>query len=362
MNAIDEGLDFLTPSYTKSHWFYNREIELRFDPIRHVYSLVTPQGLEEQDGVSNTCHIVDKSAALIPWACKMMAQKILDGIPHGPNHQFETWLADLQYSEVESMILAAKSAHKEKLDAAANIGHIAHSWIENYIKLDIQGGTFDTPVLPDDPQAASCCKAAMDWMLRHNIVWLSTEQKVYSREHAYAGTMDGLCLVDSCADVMCCRSRFKQRLSLADWKSSNQLYTEYILQTAAYAGAYEEEHEMRIEDRWIIRLGKEDGKFEPWHIEGRTNFILDTDAFLSALALKRALKNIDRRTKEREGEIRSQRKAEKQIAKEASLALECNGHARYKAVRYPKCNGGNPCQACLDKYAATHPVVSQGAA
>lgn len=368
-NAIEEGLSFLTPRHAQpdSHWFYDGQVELQFDHKSHTYCLVTPTGLVEQDGVSNTCHIIDKSQALIPWACKMMAAKILEGIPHGPNHAFETWATCLQYSDLEALILGAKMAHKEKLDAAANIGHIAHGWIERYIKTDIAGGAFDGPPdFPEDTQAASCCKAALDWMSRHNITWLSTEKKVYSRIHELAGTMDGLCLLDSCGDKMCCRSTFKQRLSLADWKSSNQLYTEYILQTAAYALCYEEEHEERIEDRWIIRLGKEDGKFEPWHIEGRTNFILDCDAFISALNLKRNLRNIERRTKEREGEIRLQRKEEKQADKQAALSLECNGHAKYKAVRYPKCNGGNPCQACLDKYelkhAAAHHVTIQGAA
>lgn len=32
----------------------------------------------------------------------------------------------------------------------------------------------------------------------------------------------------------------------------------------------------------------------------------------------------------------------------------CSGSAKYKGTRKPKCNGGHPCQACLDKYAEVH--------
>jgi len=29
---------------------------------------------------------------------------------------------------------------------------------------------------------------------------------------------------------------------------------------------------------------------------------------------------------------------------------QCKGHKRYKGIRKPKCNGGNPCEACLAKF------------
>ena len=65
---------------TESYWFYNHTIELRYSPDDHVYLLVTPDGLETQKGCTNICHIIDKSIVLIPWVCKMMAQKIYNGI------------------------------------------------------------------------------------------------------------------------------------------------------------------------------------------------------------------------------------------------------------------------------------------
>src|ERR1019366_6622312 len=75
-----------------------------------------------------------------------------------------------------------------------------------------------------------------------NVRWLKTEQKIYSLEHNYAGTMDGKALVDSCNDPACCSEQFKDSLSIIDWKSSNALHVEYILQVAgAYCHAEVEE-------------------------------------------------------------------------------------------------------------------------
>src|SRR5262249_19750690 len=117
---------------------------------------------------------------------------------------------------------------------------------------------------PVDERAANCCAAAVEWMSQHNVRWLKTERKCFSRKYGYAGTMDGLAVVDSCKDRLCCPHDFTDRLTLVDWKTSNALYVEYLLQTAAYQQAYQEETGETIADRWVIRLGKDDAEFDPW--------------------------------------------------------------------------------------------------
>ena len=340
-----------------SYWFYNHTVELQYHHNSHTYLLVTPEGLVPQAGVSDTCHIIDKSMALVPWACNMMADKILATVPYSdpdgnPAHRHMPAMA---YSEFEGLVLAAKLAHKEKLDHAAHVGNLAHDWIESLIKYELNSSQGIPYIpMPENEQAKNCCRAAVDWMHKHNVRWISTEQRVYSKLWQFAGTMDGLCHVDSCSDRKCCRSDFKDRLSIADWKSSNELRTEYLLQTAAYMQAYTEEHEEVVADRWVIRLGKDDGEFDPWHLEG-DSWITDFDAFTLALDLKRTLKVIDGRMKERASEIRQVRKEERQEARQEALAIKCNGADRYKGVRRPACNGGNPCQTCIAKYQQTHP-------
>jgi hypothetical protein len=302
--------------------------------------------------VTDTCQIIDKSQALIPWACKMMAQKILHETTK--YHCMSQGSCNGEYvvpdTEFINLVLASKSAHREKLDAAAAIGHMAHDWIEQYIKADINRQKL-RPQPPSHPEAANCCFAALDWMSKHNVRWQSTEQKVYSKKWRYAGTLDGMALVDSCGDTKCCRTAFKDRLSLIDWKSSNDLRIEYLLQTAAYLAAYTEEHGVLVEDRWIIRLGKDDGEFDPWHLED-SSVDIDFDAFCYALHLKRTLAAIEARMKGRANEIKLQHKAEKALEKQAALAIECDGYKTYKGIQKPRCNKGNPCQACLARYAA----------
>lgn len=377
---------------TESYWFYKDSpdpIELRYDPKDHVYLLVTDQGLEKVDGVTQTCHIIDKSNALIPWAVKMMHQKLLRTVPVS-----EGYVPPMKFEEFEKLSLDAKGAHKDKLEEAGAIGDIAHAWIENYIKIRIavdsvfaskpSGDTYEFMVLalqwqlankPGDVRAWNACNAALDWMSRHNVRWICTERKIYSRAYKYAGTMDGLCICDSCYNPLCCPEEFIDRLSVADWKTSNHLYMEYVLQTAGYENAYEEENHVDIEDRWIIRLGKEDGEFEPWHLE-KHNFSDDFGGFLDALDLTRRVRLIEGRIAAKKADIRAAlkeernrarivqeaeekaRKAEehskKQKARVEALALACTASKTYKGVRKPTCKtgiGGGPCVSCAFKYA-----------
>lgn len=340
---------------TEPYFFYNGSIELRYEPKDHVYYLIENGEFVPQDGVTNVVHIIDKSEALIPWGCKMMAAKLLVNMPVMELPTGDKILPPgMPFADFEALVLAAKNAHKEKLEEASTVGHAAHNWIEQYIKSVLAENEPRKQELlakfPEDERAANCCLAALDWMQRHNVRWICTERKIYSREYRYAGTLDGKALVDSCDDPLCCPTPFKRRRSVIDWKSSNYLYPEYLLQTAAYQYADVEELGEEIEDRWIIRLGKDDGEFEPWHIEGEEAFVQDFSAFVNALELGREMKAIKARIKDRSDIIKAEKKVRAQKEREEALKIACKGSARYKGVRPPKCNGGNPCQTCLDKF------------
>jgi hypothetical protein len=111
--------------------------------------------------------------------------------------------------------------------------------------------------------------------------------------------MDGLALVSSCDDKKCkgCKgAKFTDVLSLIDWKSSNGLWVEYLYQTAAYQHAYQEELNIKVADRWILRLGKEDGKFDPWHL-GPECFMEDFRTFLHCLNLTQCHRAVKERMK-----------------------------------------------------------------
>ena len=168
-----------------------------------------------------------------------------------------------------------------------------------------------------DERAIQAVKAALRWMKAHSVVWLKTEEKVYSRKYDFAGTTDGLAYVDSCSDPACCTEEFKHSLCLIDFKTSNQLKDEYCLQTAAYQQALHEETGTIIDNRWLLRLGKneeEAGKFETWRLPAST-FAEDLSGFIACLNLVRITESIKERMKTQKVAIRAVKKEQRETAK-----------------------------------------------
>ena len=337
---------------TEEYTFYNGEITLRYDPAKHLYFLVTDKGLIKQDGVTNIAHIIDKSSILMNWAVKMMAKKLTDSLQ--PYSLLDGFIF-IEKKNLEKLITESKTAHKEKLEDAGNVGHEAHAWIEQYIKdwLERKYPERTPRDVPKDSRALNAVNRSLEWMVNHNVRWLSTERKIYSRSYGFAGTMDGLATVDSCSDPKCCPVSFKNHLSIVDWKTSNYLYIEYLLQTSAYKEAYEEETGQTVEDIWIIRLGKEEAEVETWHV---TNSLADISfqAFYQALQLSRAMEQLESAFDAVKDNRNLAKKEEKEKAKQESLLIKCSKSNKYKGIRYPKCNNGSPCQTCLEKYNQKH--------
>lgn len=255
MDQTTGGLDSFIGQFagiSESYWFYKGTIEVKFDKVEHKYFLVDPDlgNLIPLLNVSSVSHIVDRSDALVPWASKMAIEKMLRLVPTynaelDPSKPPLLSLKHMTLEEFTKLALEAKSAHKDKLEDAGAVGHMAHEWIEKFIKATMAGDKttveFLLATMCEDQRATNACKAALDWMRRHNVRWIETERKLYSREYQYSGTMDGLCVVDSCIDRTCCVNEFKDRLTVADWKTSNYLYLEYCMQVSAYQHAVNEE-------------------------------------------------------------------------------------------------------------------------
>jgi hypothetical protein len=298
----------------KPIYFYDKSVELRFCDDRdgksvHEYYRKSPTGWLPVTGVTTACGVLDKSLYLMPWACKAMEQKILQLCPVDESGRIK-----LQIEQFADLLRECKTAHKDILVDAGNVGSAAHYWIEVSIQKAIEenGGFVETLTDPpsDDKRVLQCGKAALDWMTQHSVRFLQTERKIYSKEYDYAGTMDGLALVDSCHNGACCAKIFVDELSVIDWKSSNHLRVEYLYQTAAYEQAEREESGAPIQSRWILRLGKEDGKFESWYA---TEFEKDFRTFLCCLNLLRT----HRESEERVAETKKAKTARKKRMKES---------------------------------------------
>jgi hypothetical protein len=312
---------------TEEYKFYNGTVTLRFDTEEHRYYRVAELGnLIPVPGVTTVISIKDKSFMLTPWAAKVAIQKLLRLMP--------TEIVDgvirikpLTFEEFTIIALEAKSAHKDKLDEASDIGYLAHKCLEesilNAIATDPQHIVRALVNVPTDPQAANAAGSGLAWMQAHNVRWKETETKIYSREYDYAGTMDGLAVCDSCNDKACCPVTFKDRLSLIDWKSSNYLNITYLFQVASYKKAKTEEFpSLNIEDIWILRLGKnedEAGKFYPWHLT-TDEYEEDFQGFLACLSLTRLVGSVEERMGHQKSTIRAVKKEQKETAK--ALAKE----------------------------------------
>lgn len=339
-NAVNNFLDQFS-TLTESFWFYNNTIELRFDTKEHKYFRVAELGnLVEQKGVTKTCHIIDRSVVLTPWAAKKVVEKLLRTVPLSEvKDEFGSlMLAPMTVEDFTKLAMEAKTAPKDILEEAGDIGKIAHACLEASIQHAIdntEGVVEKLAYTPDNEKAASCAQAAFLWMQLHKVRWIKTEQKIYSREYEYAGTMDGLAHVSACNDRSCCPEQFEDRLSLIDWKSSNYLYIEYLFQTAAYQHAEQEEYGVNIQDRWILRLGKnedEAGKFEPWHIPPQ-DFIEDFSGFLACLNLTKMVESVDTRMSTQKKGIRS---IKKEMRAEAKVKAKAEAKEQRAAERAKK--------------------------
>ena len=352
-----------------SHFYYGGTVELRFDKESWTYYRVEKDGrLTRQEGVTSVLHkAIDKSAPLMAWAVKTAMAKLKKILIERGfcNYDVESGFQPTLFEAIlDEIITEAKKADREALESAGEVGHVAHKWVEDYITALINDAD-DRRLellahLPLDERAANCCIAFCGWSVAHNVRWIATERKVYSLKHGVAGTMDGLARVDSCTDPLCCPTPFKDRLSVIDHKTSNYIYLEYLLQTAIYQQAHEEETGDVIDDRWINRYGKTDADFESWHAEGREAFEDDRDGFLNALALVKSIAKIKARIDGIKDVKKDHERAQKKLAKEADLMLVCKSAGKYKGIRAPKCNDGHPCQSCLAKYTEVQSAKGSG--
>jgi hypothetical protein len=124
------------------------------------------------------------------------------------------------------------------------------------------------------------------WVKEHKVQFLDNERPVYSLKWGVSGRLDGIAYVN-------------EKKSVIDFKTGNRVYGEAVLQTAAYKEFYEEETGNEVEQRVIIRLGKEDGKFHSCILDNTTQDP-DFKAFISALYLYTRMKEIDKFLKQAE--------------------------------------------------------------
>lgn len=228
--------------------------ELAFDEKKHCYTW----GGEKVPSVTTILQVINKPV-LVPWAVKMTGDYWLDCMKSGRT----------DYDEVYK---ESKASHRQKTDAAANIGTNVHNYAEAFFRGQ------PLPELKTD-EAKRGADAFHKWVDANHIEILAVERRIYSKEYHYSGTTDFVAKIGGV-------------LGIGDYKTSSGIYPEMRLQTAAYQHALQEEKGMKFDVRWIVRFDKKTGEFEakPFY-----DFDLDFSAFRSALTLHNAMKEMTKR-------------------------------------------------------------------
>jgi hypothetical protein len=152
--------------------------------------------------------------------------------------------------ETENMYHGIINAHKDVSGAARDIGHETHYWIEEYINSSIKNpNEVDWKLGSLGDKAKNAVKAFLKWEASHDIVWMGSEKKVYSKEYDYAGTIDAIAMING-------------KYCIVDFKTSAKIYKESYVQLSAYAQAVEEIHGKPVDLAVVLRLDKEEDKYQ----------------------------------------------------------------------------------------------------
>jgi len=136
----------------------------------------------------------------------------------------------------------------DKRDEAANAGTLAHSLVEAHINDE------PLPALPDDEigsQAQQGFQNYIYWAENNRIKILRQEMEMVSEKYQFGG----------CPDAMGIDSR--ERLCLLDWKTSNGVYQDYLIQITAYRQLWEETNPDQpiVGGYHLLRFSKEQADF-----------------------------------------------------------------------------------------------------
>jgi hypothetical protein len=109
-------------------------------------------------------------------------------------------------------------------------------------------------------QARVACAAYLEWAAASRLDVISTEVSLVHEEGRYGGTLDAIASLGG-------------KLFLLDWKTSNRIYSDYIVQVSAYVELWEHGRMLyddrvvpprlaeRIEGIHLLRVGKDRGDY-----------------------------------------------------------------------------------------------------
>jgi len=205
---------------------------------------------------------------LIAWSARVereavsaAAADLYADIAPGPQ------LPQAMYALALEQRLGKTKAHIKELAKASEIGSAAHSKIEWMLKRQLGQRVGPEPMGSDAVEWS--VMAFQDWAREVALRPQFIEQVVYSRDHAYAGTLDLVATLDAQALLARLERQGAVDATLADWlrardsvtacvdfKTGRSIYPEAFLQSCAYTRALGEMGHGRVDGGLIVRLPK----------------------------------------------------------------------------------------------------------
>jgi PD-(D/E)XK nuclease superfamily protein len=164
---------------------------------------------------------------------------------------------------------------------AATAGTMAHDLVEAHVNKR------PLPELRGDPEIIAKARSAYDtfvkWAEMNKLTIRHTEVSLVSETHKFGGRLDAIGV-------------YGNELILLDWKTSNSVYADYVLQLAGYKALWEENYpdHMLVGGFHLCRFAKEEGDFAH-HYYPRLDAEVET--FLAMRKLYDQVKAVEKRVK-----------------------------------------------------------------
>lgn len=258
---------------TITHELYGGEVTLTFSEGNHRYKVLAPsERAGYKDGVTTPLRILAKPE-LLQWAANKACDTFYEAYSTDPTKT---------YSKAEFAELAKKAryAHITYKDAKAEIGKRVHDWISQHI-----AGSD----MPYDKLMKPAIESFLAWEEKVKPEWLFSERALYSKEHDYCGTVDGVAMINGLRTVV----DFKTGSPDQEYSSKTKRYTgrkrariDHFIQEGGYTNPLVEEDNWKPEQLMVVYLPA-DGSLRVFN----SQFVeFWRELFTSVLHLDRALR------------------------------------------------------------------------
>jgi len=160
----------------------------------------------------------------------------------------------------DELMQGAMLAPTDHRDEHGQVGTFSHSILERYCNEFIDTGKRPESIMKfvdinkDDPRSIAAARAGEELMIKNNVIPIASELICGDPKYS-AGQLDLLCLWKG------------TDLCLLDWKSSNNVSQDYILQTVAYAKFWKFMTGINIKKIKIAHLSKESNKYTVYNVK-----------------------------------------------------------------------------------------------